>query len=158
MSEKKAVFVTSLTGTSLTDVEGVGTIRDEGGKVYKYIKYDEGAATLDIVAGDFLTYLAVTGLTNHIATADVSDGDSVPIPAGVAMTAVTVTNTFMWIQVKGHATVAVTIGSGVDGELVAPLTTNKALTNMDMSVAVSAVAAGFAIDASAKTVYLNCPF
>lgn len=156
----KQVYVTGLTETSLTDLEGVGTIRFENKRWYKWVKYDEGAAALDIVAGDVLVYDAVSGYGASRVTADVSDGDVIPIGAGVAVGTVTVTATYMWMQIKGLATLALDVGgsSPDDGErITASLNggTNKiAINNPDLTQ----LGMGASLDDTAKTVLLDCPF
>ncbi len=47
----KKIFQTKLTDTSTTDKEGVGTLRWEGNKCYKWILYNNGAGSVASVAG-----------------------------------------------------------------------------------------------------------
>ena len=154
----KQTFVTGLADTSLTDVEGVGTIRFEDGKWYKYVKYDDGTANLDILAGDFLNYLAATGYETNVVVADTADADATtPFGAGVAMATVTVTNTFMWIQIKGLSTLTIDpTGTPADSNALVPSATDKA-----MAVATASDVehiCGHTMDDSAKKVVLDCPF
>ncbi|MAH45006.1 hypothetical protein CMI37_04205 [Candidatus Pacearchaeota archaeon] len=150
------IYVTGLTDTSTTDLEGVGKLRFEDNKWYKWVKYDEGAGALDIVAGDVVYYdnAAGSGYVNSIVTADLSDSDEVG--AGVVMATVTVTATFMWIQIKGVATLSTALTAGADGDaLTATGTTDKTLDIADDDL--DAVV-GVAIDASAKIIYCDFPW
>ena len=156
----KQVYVTGLTETSLDDLEGVGTIRFENGKWYKWVKYDDGAADLDIVAGDVLVYVAVTGYAAAVVTADVSDGDVLPIGAGLAVGTVTVTATFMWIQIKGLDTLSLdaTGSSPGDGDAICAATNGGTNKVVIIDPPDNRVRMGVSIDDSAKTVILDCPF
>ncbi len=58
-SGMKKIFVTKLTDVKTTDVEGVGTIRFEGNKVYKWITYSEEAAAVE-------GFARVEGLTGQL--------------------------------------------------------------------------------------------
>ena len=111
----KQVFKTNLTDTDSRDLEGIGTIRREpDGKEYKWVRYREGTAALDIVAGDPLGYY--TDGSDGDVTADASDTDGVF--AGVAMAAVTVDNIYMWIQTKGIATLSSALTAGSVGNAI----------------------------------------
>jgi len=154
----KQVYVTALTETSLTDLEGIGTIRFQNGKWYKWVKYDDGTANLDVVAGDFVNYLAATGYNLSTVVADTADADATtPMGAGAVVAAVTVTATFMWIQIKGQNTQAVTpTGTPADSNALVPSATDKA-----MAVATASDVehvCGHCIDISADLVYLDCPW
>ena len=151
----KQTFVTGLTDTSLSDKEGVGAHRYENGRWYKYVKYDEGAS-LDIVAGDFLNYKAATGYVNSVVTADASEADTLPVGAGIALSTVTVDLTFMWIQIKGLATLSLDPNAATaDGEAAVP--------GGDKLVAVATSedkenTIGTVVDDSEKLIALDCPF
>lgn len=154
----KKVFATDLTETKTFDAEGLGTIRIEGNKVYKWVKYDDGTGNLDIVAGDFLNYKAADGYENNVVVADTTDADSTtPFGAGVAVAAVTVTDTYMWIQVKGLVTLSLDpTGSAADSNALVPSATDKA-----MAIATSSDVehiCGHTMDDSAKKVVLDCPW
>lgn len=133
-----------------------------GNKVYKFVQYDEGTGTLDLAEGDVVYYVDDTGYGAHTVTADVSDASGQEIGAGVAAAAVTATDTYFWVQIKGAATVSTTIGgSAGDGD---PLTcvgaADKALTKAAESdtAAVYKPVVAFAVDASAKEVICDFPF
>ncbi len=152
-----ATFVTGLTDTSLTDVEGIGKHRYENGKWYKWVLYDDGTANLDIVAGDFLNYLAAT-TTMTTVVADTADADATtPFGAGIAVATVTVTATYMWMQIKGLATLSLDpTGTPADSNALVPSATDKA-----MAIATASDVehiCGHTADDSAKVVYLDCPW
>lgn len=151
-------YVTGLTETSLTDLEGVGKVRYENKKWYKWVKYDDGTANLDIVAGDFLNYLASTGYGTSVVVADTANADATtPLGAGVAGAAVTVTNTFMWIQIKGLVTLSLDpTGAAGDGNTLVPSATDKAMAIATASDLEHHV--GQAVDDASKIVYLDCPW
>lgn len=154
----KQVFATALTETSLIDLEGVGTIRFQDGKWYKWVKYDDGTANLDIVAGDFLNYVAATGYPADTVVADTANADSTtPFGAGVATATVTVTATYMWIQIKGYVVLSLDpTGTPADSNALVPSATDKA-----MAIATASDVehiCGHTIDDSEKQVYLDCPW
>ncbi len=156
----KQVFVTGLTQTSLVDLEGIGTIRFNNGKWYKWVKYIEGAETLDIVVGDVLVYTALDGYEDNEVTADVSDGDTLPIGAGLAMGTVTVTATYMWMQIKGFATLSLDATGTTPGDGDAFCAPTNGGTNKVVIVDPpdNRNRMGVSMDDSAKTVVLDCPF
>ena len=61
----KKVFQTLLADTHTTDKEGVGTLRCEGNKVYKYVKYNNGADNIASIKGDVAYYY---GVCVHVCT------------------------------------------------------------------------------------------
>ncbi len=152
-------FVTALTETSLTDLEGIGKIRYQDGKWYKWVKYDDGAGNLDIVAGDVLVYLAILMGSNFV-TADVSGGDTIPIGAGIAVATVTVNDTFMWMQTKGFATLSLDVGGTTpgDGERICASLNGGTDKIAIVDPAITQLGMGVSVDDSAKTVLLDCPF
>ena len=151
--------------TSTTAEFTVGTLGanyDGGFKLYKYVKYVEGTGTLDVVAGDVVYYVDDSGYGASTVTADVSDSSGQEIGAGVVCAAVTATNTYMWIQIKGFATTAVALGgSAGDGD---PLTcvgaADKALTKAAEadSTGVYKPVVAIAIDASAQEIICDFPY
>ncbi len=154
---RKSVYVTGLTETALFDKEGIGTIREEGNKVYKWVLYNDGTANLDIVAGDFLNYLAASGYETNVVVPDTADADATtPFGAGVATTTVTVTSTYMWIQIQGLVTLSLDpTGTPADSNALVPSATDKA-----MAIATASDVehlCGHTMDDSAKKVVLNCP-
>lgn len=132
------------------------------GKIYKYVKYVEGTATLDLTSGDVVYYVDDTGYGTNTVTADVSDALGQEIGAGVCGATVTVNGTYFWVQIKGAATCAVALGgSAGDGD---PLTcvgaADKALTKAAEAdtAAVYKPVVAIAVDASAKEIICDFPF
>lgn len=118
----KRVFLTPLDDVSTTDKEGVGTLRFEGNKVYKYVKVLNTTATVAIAAGDVLAYTSVTGYDNSQVCSDLTDADAKPVAAGVAqatIAGVAGTSYYAWVQVKGPATLNAAIESSNDATPVA---------------------------------------
>lgn len=140
-----------------------GDIFWNGNKCYKFVKYDNGTANLDLAAGDVVYYVDDTGYGSSIVSADVSDATGQELGAGVVVaTAVTATGSYMWVQIKGPATVLVALGgSAGDGD---PLTcvgaADKALTKAAEadSTGVYKPVCAFAVDASAKEIICEFPF
>ena len=112
---------------------------DGSGKLYKYVKFNNGAGDVASVVGNFCYYYAVSGASAGQYTEVTMDlTDSGGIGAGVFQSIIA-DGGYGWIQIKGQATLAQTIeDTPVDG---GPLT-----------------AIGVAIDASAKIVFLDCPW
>jgi hypothetical protein len=131
------------------------------GKVYKYVQYSDGTANLDLAVGDVVYYVDDTGYGASQVTADVSDATGQELGAGVAQAAVTDDLSYIWVQIKGPATVSTTIGgSAGDGD---PLTcvgaADKALTQAAESDtgAVYKPVVAFAVDASALEIICDFP-
>ncbi len=147
------------TGTPEFTLGSLGLSAD--GKMFKYVKYDDGTANLDLVAGDVVYYVDETGYTTNLVTADVTDSTGQEIGAGVVGATVTLDASFFWVQIKGSATVAVALGgSALDGD---PLTcvgaADKALARAieaDTAAVYKPVVA-IAIDASALTIACDFP-
>lgn len=131
------------------------------GKVYKYVKYSDGTANLDLAAGDVVYYVDDTGYGAHTVTADVSDSSGAEIGAGVVCAAVTDDAAYFWVQIKGAATVTETLGgSAGDGDpLTAVGAADKALTKAAEadSTGVYKGVVAYAVDASAKEIICDFP-
>src|SRR3990172_1288440 len=157
----KKIFVTAVTDVSSTDLEGLGTIRFEGNKVYKWVKLQNTTATVAAVAGDVCSYGVDAGYTNNLVVTDVSDAASATVPVCAGMILATVagvllTAYYLWIQIKGPAVVNQTIGgTPVDGDMLTASTTDKTLAKLVYVTANPAVAA-VGLDVSAKIVALDC--
>ena len=159
----KTLFKTQLTDVKSTDVEGVGSLRFENGKVYKWVHFKNTTATVAAAAGSLVGYGAVTGYDNSLVVADLSDADAQVLPAGVTLATITgtlATSYYVWIQIKGYTTLDTAITSGADGAPIYLTTTDKTAAKAVEadSAAVYKNVCGIAIDASAKTVALDCPF
>jgi len=110
----KRIFATQLSDLDTFDKEGVGTLRQEGNKKYKYVRFVPGTATIAIVAGTAVAYKTISSMT---VTADSSDClASGLLGAGMAVAAQAGTATlFGWIQVKGLVTAMPNAASGAAG-------------------------------------------
>lgn len=163
----KRVFLTPLTAVDTVDKEGVGTLRFEGNKIYKYIKLQNTTATVAVAAGDGVAYNAETGHGLHAVVSDMSDADSAPFGAGLVqgtVAGVLATAYYCWIQIKGAATALQTIAdTPVDGQEVSMSTTDKTLTVTEYAgstpnIRQVAACMGIVQDATAKLVALDCVF
>ena len=124
----KSIFATKLTDVDTTDVEGVGTIRQEGNKVYKYCNIKNTTATVAGVAGTLVSYFAATGYPTHRVVIDQSDADAVPFGAGALCGTVTGTLTvdyYGWVQIAGPCTLDTAVTSGAAGKDFVMSTTDK---------------------------------
>lgn len=153
---------TSYTTTTADEIR-LGTIASDPytGKKYKWVIYDHGTATLDLAVGDVVYYKDDTGYGGNIVTADASDASGAEIGAGVVQAAVTEDDTYMWVQIRGAATVAVALGgSAGDGD---PLTcagaADKALTKAAEadSTATYVPVCALTVDADAKEIICMFP-
>ena len=118
MSGLKQTFVTKLTDVNTTAQEPLGSLRFEGNKVYKYVLFQNTTATVAGAAGSLVAYFAATGYGNHRVVADLTDADSAVFVAGTTQAAITGTAGtayYVWIQVKGAATLDTAVGSGAAG-------------------------------------------
>lgn len=150
----KKVFQTALTDTAATDIEGIGVIRFDGSKVYKWVSYNDAAVAA--VAGQCVVYHGDDSVVADSAadvTSDYSDGASGVI-AGVLQAAIT-DQEFGWIQIKGVAILSIALDSGTDGDELIVGTTDGSLA---VRAAVTEMTAGVALDATAKIVLLDCPW
>ena len=163
----KRAFVTPLDTVDLSDKEGVGTIRFEGNKVYKYVQLLNTSGTVAVVAGDAVAYFAEVGHNTSRVVSDIDDADTVIIGAGIVgatIAGVLLISYYVWIQIKGPVTVAQTIaGSAGDGDQLQMDGADKALTKQLFAGTTPDIAAagsymGIATDATAKLVALECPF
>ena len=118
-----------------------------GTKIYKYLKYDDGTAAVDGVAGEVVYYYTLDGYKNHVCTSDLSD--SIEIGAGVIQANIA-TETYGWFQIKGAATLSIALTAGADGD---PLTaTGAADGTLDVSSAATDIVCAIAGDISDKEI------
>lgn len=169
---RRTTFITGLTDVDTTDKEGVGTIRWEGSKCYKYCLIKNTTATVAGAAGDPVAFDAEDGHANDHVVLDITDADSKPVCAGCLAGTVTgtlATSYYGWVQIKGGVTVVEAIANSVDGTPVAcadgdPVVfgaADKVLRRVNTVIDADTEArqiAGIAQDASAKYVILDCPF
>ncbi|KKL92146.1 hypothetical protein LCGC14_1887580 [marine sediment metagenome] len=151
----KKVFATKLTDTSLIDLEGIGVLRFEGARIYKYVTYNAGGDVIAAVAGNCVVYHGDDAVVVDSAadvTSDYSSGAG--IVAGV-LQAVIASGSFGWIQIKGIAVLNLALDTGADGNELIVGTTDGALAVRALATSHTA---GVAVDATAKIVLLDCPW
>jgi len=162
MSAGKTIFRSKLTDVDTSAKDGVGEIRIEGNKIYKYVKLYNDTATAAVVSGDVLCYAAATGPTTSTVVMDLDDANAADyrIGAGVALAtcAGTVDTAFyIWIQVRGPATVAKTLPGSDDGTA---LTMSNASADGTLVIknALTEIAVAIGADESAGEILCNFPF
>lgn len=159
----REIFKTKLTDVTTDDRDGVGSIRIENNKVYKYVRVQNTTATVAGASGDPVAYFADTGHDDSRVVIDLTDADAIPICAGFLLATITgtlATAYYCWIQLTGAVTVTVAITSGADGAPVYLTTTDKTLAKaveVD-SAGTYKVVCGIAKDASDKTIIADCPW
>lgn len=150
MASKK-IFLTKLDDISLTDLEGLGTIREEGNKIYKYIQYSEEAAGVDGVADEVCYYIKASGYANNDVTSDLDTSDEVG--AGVLQASLS-DNEYGWVQIKGYAVLSISLAAEEDGSALTP--TGGADGTLDIAIDTTAASSSnvcaYAGDASAKQI------
>ena len=154
----KQAFVQGLTEVSLTEKDSLGDIRWEGNKCYKYVKFLNTSATVAGVANDMCGY-TLAGYASHTVCCDATDMATKPIGAGICLAAVTGTAGtayYIWIQIKGPATITTNLaGTPSDGDALYLSTTDKTLT---LATAADDPVCAYADDDSAQLVALDCVF
>jgi hypothetical protein len=161
MTGFKATYITNLKDTSTVDSEGVGALRWEGNKCYKWVKYAKGAGSVAAVAGNVVYYYGVSadavtgGYENNVVTMDITDGY---LGAGV-LQAIIADGSFGWIQVKGPATLTTALTAGADGNPLTHIGTTDGTLDVvaDGEADTSAIVA-WATDISAKKIVCDFPF
>lgn len=153
----KKVFQTKLTDTSTLDLEGIGVIRFEGAKVYKWCTYNSGTGTVAAVAGNTVVYHGDDAVVVDSAcdvTMDYTDG---VICAG-AIQAIVASGSYGWVQTKGIAVLTTALTAGADGDQMTPVGAADGTLDVVVTGAINGNIAGYAIDVSAKEVLLDCPW
>lgn len=156
----KKIFQTQLTDTATTDLEGVGTIRFEGSKIYKWVVLTNATATVTCTAGDVLGY-RLAQVANCVVVSDNTDSQTKPIGAGVVVTTETVagvagTSYYLWVQIKGAATALKDLaGTPADGDALFLSTTDLTLT---LATAADDPVVAYADDDSAQLITCDFPF
>jgi hypothetical protein len=151
----KRIFATQLSDLDTFDKEGVGTVRQEGNKVYKYVKFVPGTATVAIVAGSAVGYKTIAGC---VVTADSTDViGSGALGAGMAVAAQAGSATlYGWVQVHGLVTAMPNAATGAAG--------NGLIMGTDGLLAVAAAATNNVVatmvdaTASANKVFAHFPY
>ena len=132
----------------------LGVVTDSTGtKIYKYLKYDDGTAAVDGVAGEVAYYYTLDGYKNHVCSSDLSD--SIEIGAGVIQANIA-TETYGWFQIKGAATLTIALTAGADGDPLTP--TGSADGTLDVSSAATDNVCAIAGDISDKEIICDFPF
>ncbi len=155
----KKVHATGLTETSVTDMEGVGSIRFEGNSIYKWIKYNEGAGSVAAIAGDCAYFYGLSGdavsggYENSEVTMDRTDAY---LAAGI-LQAVIADGSYGWIQIRGPATLTQALSGGADGDKLTHVGAG-ADGALDVAALVTDAHVAIATDASAKKIICNFPF
>jgi hypothetical protein len=110
----KKVFRTALTDIKTTDFEGVGTLRFEGNKVYKWVQFSGVTA---VTAGKVVCYNTTVGAN---LAGNIVDGANSVVGAGIAQVSIgTGTVYYGWIQVGGPCTFAGTVTGAAGAGLTA---------------------------------------
>lgn len=157
-SGMKKVFQTLLADTSTKDKEGVGTLRFEGNRIYKWVKYNNGQNNIASVAGDIGYYYGVGtnastgGYENNVVTADFADAY---LGAGVFQ-AVIADGSYGWIQIRGPAAITTALSAGGDGQSLTHVGSSDG--TLDLSNAVTDAVVAFATDADDELIVCNFPF
>ena len=146
MSYIMGMLLTNIDDTPQFTLGEIGQTSD--GKVYKYIKYEAGAAAVAGVAGEVTYYatVAVGDATGTIVTSDLSDSDAVG--AGVLKAALT-DGSFGWVQVSGIATLSIALTAGVDGDALTPTGAGDGTLDVNIATAANTDICARAMDASA---------
>lgn len=150
-------FVTKLTDVDTTDKEGLGKIRFQNGKWYKYVKLQNVSATVAAAAGSLCAYEGANGYSNNHVVVDNTDADSAVFCAGATLATITGTAGtayYVWIQIKGLITLDTAVGSGAAGSPFYLTATDK--TAAIASAATQSIA-GISMNATTGVV-LDCPF
>ncbi len=159
VASQKKIFLTKLTDTSTSDLEGVSTLRWEGSKCYKWVKYNNGQSTVAAIAGGMGYYYALSkdgvsqGYENSEVTMDRVDG---LFCAGVFQ-AIIADASYGWIQIRGAATLQVAIDAGAaDGNML--IMSSAVDGALMVRAAVTQERAAVATDDAGDLVALTCPF
>lgn len=152
MSYIMGMLLTRIDTTPEFTLGEIGQTSD--GKVYKYIKYEQATAAVDGVADEVAYYakVAVGDATGTIVTSDLSDSDEVG--AGVLQASLT-DGDFGWIQVKGLATLSITLTAGADGDNLTPTGAGDGTLDVNIATAADTNICATAMDASADIIMCN---
>jgi hypothetical protein len=148
----KKVFITALTDVKTVDKEGVGTLRFEGARVYKWVQF---SGTTAVAAGSVVCYVPTSGLNLNETSVD---GANSNLGAGVSQAAVAAgTVQYGWIQIEGVATVTFTTGG--TPAFGAGLTANGATAGgLTVATAVAQSIVGFMVDSANKVICCDFPY
>lgn len=128
----------------------------QGGKIYKFVKFNNGVGNVASVAGNFAYIYAVSGASaGEITEVTMDLTDTAGIGAGVFQ-AVIADGSYGWIQIKGPATLTTALTAGADGNALTPVGSTDG--TLDVSALVTDHICAIAIDVTAKIVFLDCPW
>lgn len=151
---RKTSYTQALTEASSTAKEAVGTIRDEGQKVYKYIVYAVGAGNIAGTAGRIVGYFNPNGYALSKVTADVSDTFAA---AGQLMATLT-DGQFGWIQIMGRSEILATdVVSGALGNVMTISSTTDGTAKVVGAVTDTVLGFYTNTGAAAQRIALTCP-
>jgi len=150
----KTTYQTALTDVKSTDVEGIGCLRIQNGKKYKWVLFSTGTAPLASVVGHVVGYLA-TDTSMHTVCTDYSDCMATVLAGQLGVAAIT-TGYYCWLQIGGISAIMTNaITSTVVGKAVGLSDDDQLLLLAADTTPIGAVI----VDAtnSAEKVYLTCP-
>lgn len=129
-----------------------------GGKVYKFVQYDEATAAVDGVLGEVAYYVADTGYGASVVTSDLSDSSE--NGAGVLQSNVS-QDEYCWIQIKGAATLSIALTAGADGDPLCPTGAGDGTLDVVANDAASGFLShvcAYAVDADQNEILCDFPF
>ncbi len=142
-------------------VQGPASVGDHyeaaGGKIYKFVKFNNGVGNVAAIVGGAAYYYAVSGASAGQTTEVTMDvTDSGGIGAGIFQS-IPADGEYCWLQIKGPATMLVSLTAGADGNALTAVGAG-ADGALDVSAAVTDAIVAFAIDASADLIFCDFPF
>lgn len=157
----------TLFGVRLTDTYTTAALAARGftlgivyeaqdGKQYKLVKFNNGVGNVAAVVGNFCYNYAVSGASaGQITEVTMDVTDSGGIGCGVFQS-IPADGECCWIQITGSATLTTALTAGADGNALTAVGAGADGT-LTVSGAVTDSICAFAVDHSAKIVYLTCP-
>jgi hypothetical protein len=128
----------------------------QSGKIYKFVKFNNGVGNVAAVSGNVCYYYAVSGASaGEITEVTMDVTDSGGIGAGVFQS-VPADGEYCWIQIKGPATLTTALTAGADGNALTAVGTTDG--TLDVSALVTDAVVAYAVDASAKIIFCDFPF
>lgn len=163
----QGVDVTSVTSTVGDFALGTVVVSTDSSLAFKYVQLQNTTATVAGVAGDVVAYGAATGHSVSLVVTDKTDADTAPVGAGVLMATVAgvlAVAEYVWIQIKGPATLNTAIGgTPADGDQLMAGTTDLAVTKQLFAGTTPNIAAvgayvGTGTDVSATLIACDFPW
>lgn len=136
---------------------------DYDGKIYKYLRYLEGAAAVDGVAGEAAYYVKETVATAkndaydavlYQCTSDLTDSNE--IGAGIIQATIS-DEEWGWFQIKGQATMSIALTAGSDGDALTPTGADDGTLDVVVATAADSHICAWAWDATAKIIICDFP-